>query len=479
MPTFHAEPYVYLPALTHKSALVAWGAFYFRVTDKGKWKLIDDVDLEYIHPPRKDSIGAQSAPYGPARVEVYDKAGVCVQAATTVATNHCWVTGLSPSTEYTYKVFVKGDEWARGDRWDWSAEKKALVDAGNRYTNRFETYPDPHQSAASLTFAVIGDFGVGVKRSGPDRRQQQVANALRRAVETEGVRLIITTGDNIYAGSKLLGIPIGETGREDDDWFFTYFQPYRYIINQIPVYPSIGNHDADESEDRDDRGQVEDNFYIAERLSGEEAAGRASFGPGLFYRFRYGADIEFICLDTSKEGFFRDHRLFEFPKHWTFVEAAFPPSPQNPAEAGSHVPGAPAAPPRWRIPFTHHPPFSAGPRHHNTKDMARLLPLFERSGVKVVFSGHEHNFQHSRTDGIHYFVSGGAGKVRSGAPDRFDEARTQSWSAQCHFLLAHIEHDRMAVRAIGEIAAPDGPLVEIDRRDAGGQPVAGPMTIEL
>ena len=72
MPEFHAEPYIYLPAVTHKSALVAWGAFYFRTTSSGKWKIVDDHDLKYVHPPRKDSIGAQSAPYGPARVEVYD-----------------------------------------------------------------------------------------------------------------------------------------------------------------------------------------------------------------------------------------------------------------------------------------------------------------------------------------------------------------------------------------------------------------------
>ena len=76
MPEFHAEPYIYLPAVTHKSALVAWGAFYFRITSRGKWKIVDDDDLKYVHPPRKDSIGALSAPYGPARVEVYDKAGV-------------------------------------------------------------------------------------------------------------------------------------------------------------------------------------------------------------------------------------------------------------------------------------------------------------------------------------------------------------------------------------------------------------------
>ena len=33
MPEFHAEPYIYLPAVTHKSVLVAWGAFYFRTNE--------------------------------------------------------------------------------------------------------------------------------------------------------------------------------------------------------------------------------------------------------------------------------------------------------------------------------------------------------------------------------------------------------------------------------------------------------------
>src|SRR2546423_635965 len=433
MPEFHAEPYIYLPAVTHKSALIAWGAFYFRVTSKGAWKLIDDSDLKYVHPPRKDSIGAKSAPYGPARVEVYDAAGTMVVAAKTDVANHCWTPGLTPDTDYTYRVFVKDEEWAKGDRWDWSAADKALVQTGAQYDNRFRTHPDPTVIARSLTFAAIGDFGVGVRKSHPHRRQQQIADAMRTAVDTEGVRLVLTTGDNIYAGQKLLGIPIGQTGDEDDDWFFTYFQPYRYIINRVPVYPSIGNHDAAESEEFDDRCQVEDNFYICERFAGEEGSGRASFGPGLFYRVRYGSDIEFICIDTSKESFFRGYRLFQFPKHWDFVQSAFR------REARS---------PTWRIPFAHHPPFSAGPRHHNTTEMAALVPLFARARGRVMVSGHEHNFQHSRVDAIDYFVTGAGGKFRDATPNRFQEAHTQSWSAHCHFLLARISGGRMTVRAV-------------------------------
>jgi 3',5'-cyclic AMP phosphodiesterase CpdA len=228
------------------------------------------------------------------------------------------------------------------------------------------------------------------------------------------------------------------------------------------VYPSIGNHDADESEDCDDRAQVEDNFYLRERIAGEEGAGRASFGPGLFYRIRYGSNVEFVCIDTSKEGFFKGHRLFEYPKHWRFLEQAFPAAGPRPA---------------WLIPFSHHPPFSAGPQHHNTKGMERLIPLFERSDVRVVFSGHEHNFQHSVAEGIHYFVSGAAGRRRTGVPDRFTAAHTQSWSPECHFLLARIQDQEMSVRAIGELAPPVERLTDIPRHRPDGTPVTGAVVI--
>jgi hypothetical protein len=463
MPEFHAEPYIYLPAVTHKSALVAWGAFYFRTTSRGKWKIISDHDLRYVHPPRKDSIGAKSAPYGPARVEVYDASGNLVSVAKTEAANHCWLSGLKPDREYTYKVFVKDEEWATGERWDWSASDNALVQTGARYDNRFCTNPDPTLPAGRLNFAVMGDFGVGVKKDSPTRRQQKVADAIRRAIDLHDIRLILTTGDNIYAGTRLLGIPIGGTGDEDDDWFFTYFQPYRYVINRVPVFPSIGNHDGSETEERDDRAQVEDNFYLRERLVGEEAAGRASFSPGLFYRFGYGSHIEFVCLDTSKEDFFRGRRLFEYPKHWEFIEASFP-DDQSRA--------------RWTIPFCHHPPYCAGPQHHNTKSMQRLVPLFQRSGVKVVFSGHEHNFQHSFADGIEYFVTGAAGKLRPTSPDAFEEAHTVTWATECHFLLGQIAGDKMTVRALGEIVRPDQEPTDITRFGPQGRPHVGAIEID-
>ena len=74
-----------------------------------------------------------------------------------------------------------------------------------------------------------------------------------------------------------------------------------------------------------------------------------------------------------------------------------------------------------------------------------------------MFSGHEHNFQHSQVDGIDYFVSGAAGKLRRGRPNQFEAAGTVSWSDTPHFLLVTIDGTRMTVRAIGELV--DGRLV--------------------
>jgi hypothetical protein len=260
-----------------------------------------------------------------------------------------------------------------------------------------------------------------------------------------------------------MGLLLRDAGDEDDDWFFTFYQPYRYLLNRIPVYPSIGNHDSAETEDRDDREQVLDNLFLRERMATDEATGKASLDPGLFYRVRYGADIELICLDTSKEQFFSRGRLFQHPEHRAFLEESL-----QIAEADRI---------RWRVPFCHHPPYSAGPRHHNTEDMHPLMARFREARVRVMFSGHEHNFQHSQVGGLDYFVSGAAGKLRRGRPNRFADAGTVSWSDTPHFLLVTIEGARMTVRAIGELV--DGRLADIPRRGPDDEFLAGPIHISL
>jgi hypothetical protein len=237
-------------------------------------------------------------------------------------------------------------------------------------------------------------------------------------------------GDNVYRGQP--GLVGDEGGGEDDDWYGSFYQPYRYVLARVPFYPAVGNHDTADTESSDDREQIADNFHTDVRFLPAAGEGRASVDPGLFYRFGFGADVEFVCIDTSlADGLPVDH-YFQDPKHRNWLEDALPPQ------------GSPG--PAWRIPFSHHPTYCAGPHHPNTAPMIDdLVPLFRRAGVRVVFAGHEHNFQLSRADGISYFLSGAGGKLREEPPHDFAAAHTVAWTAQAHLLHVRIDGGTMTV----------------------------------
>jgi hypothetical protein len=66
---------------------------------------------------------------------------------------------------------------------------------------------------------------------------------------------------------------------------------------------------------------------------------------------------------------------------------------------------------RWRIAVLHHPPFTCGTYSSHTAVVARWVPLFERFRVRVVLSGHDHNYQRfAPWRGVRYLVHGGGGR---------------------------------------------------------------------
>lgn len=462
MPHTHREPYLYLAGLTHDSALIAWGAFYFTVNEGEQgWELVDDEQL----PSRKESIGERSEPFGDARVRVYDATGRVVAEAATRERNHVVITGLSPNQRYRYHVLVDGEPWADGERHDWCQDpesgRELLRPSGRRYDNTFQTHPAPDQPAA-LDFVLLGDYGVGIRgNSDSARRQREVGVALERAVDQHGARLLLTAGDNIYLPRTALGHQ--GSGDEDDDWFYTFYQPYRYVINRIPVYPTVGNHDSDETEQSDDREQLEDNFFLRTRFS-EAVETRSSRAPGLYFKFCFGSDIELVSIDTSHtpSGSSHEH-YFELPAHREFLERVF--RPRAGAEQGR----------RWLIPFAHHPPYCAGPHHGNNEAMLQqLVPLFEAAGVRAMFAGHEHNFQYSLANGVHYFVSGAGAKLRPEPPGDCEAAHTLAWAAESHFLLVQIRGEEMQVTPI---ARAEGERLEPIRLNVTGDAVAVPIVV--
>lgn len=468
MAQIHREPYITVAGLTDSKALIAWGAFYFEVgSSNSRFKLIEDKNLKNVNPPRKSSIGESSEPYGNAKVEYWEKTDPSNKKEITVdlskKVNHVWIEDLKPNTKYQYRVFVGGTPWAEHKRHDWVDKPNQGMMLGNReYENEFTTYPRIDEATPDFAFAVIGDYGRGIKDPDDDNKQKEIAVALEKVVRQKDVRFVITTGDNIY-GHGFFGR--SDTGNEDSDWFFSHYQPYRYILNQIPFYPSCGNHDTDETEKSDDYIQLLDNFYISQRFFSSRDEGEAVKDKGLFFHFQFGKDVEFVSVDSSKHD--GGDRAFSKDVNKSFIRNVFPAITDRPTA--------------WRIPFFHHPPYVDGPSKSfdKYKDIRQqLVPLFEKAGVRLVFNGHEHNGQISLVNKIYYVLTGAAGELRDGKLKGQEEAHNIAWLPKHHFLLVEYKSGKMHITPYGEKNGEAVVLAE-DIRRPNKEKFPIPLTIEL
>ncbi len=65
---------------------------------------------------------------------------------------------------------------------------------------------------------------------------------------------------------------------------------------------------------------------------------------------------------------------------------------------------------RWKLALFHHPAFTCGAYRSHPDVVRRWVPLFERHGVRLVLSGHDHNYQRfAPRRGVRYVVHGGGG----------------------------------------------------------------------
>ncbi len=172
-----------------------------------------------------------------------------------------------------------------------------------------------------------------------------------------------------------------------------------------------------------------------------------------------------MCIDTSLARSLPTEHFFEDPRHWDFLGEALS-APRDGA-------------PRWRIPFSHHPAYCAGPGHANTEAMIdHLVPLFERAGVRAAFAGHEHNSQVAQQGGITYVVNGAGGQLREETPAGFAAAGTVAWTAQAHLLLAEIDGPTLTVTPVAALG-PDGALEAATSRAPDGSLVEVPFLVSL
>jgi tartrate-resistant acid phosphatase type 5 len=380
--------------------------FYTYVDDLGP----DYVELAWGTADGVNTIGRSAPSRGDATIHIAGR-------TLTTRSNQIVVADLLPDHDYAYTVSLGTQTIGQGEVHTWAAKTQKLV------------------------FFVIGDFGTG------QAPQYKIARVMwdefqRRAKTDNPVRFILSVGDNIYGNLASFLIGVGHTGADDSDWADKFFEPYQPLIARVPFFPTLGNHDGNETEKRADLPAILDNFPFPQNK------------PARYYKFSYGGLAEFFGLDSTKNtesGSPRPAYLENGEEfHWMQSEFAKP-----------H--------PLWVIPYFHHPPFTAGPLHASSYgQLKHWVDLFAASGVKVVFNGHEHNFQvseaNAETRGIHFIISGAGGELRTGdVRKKMRHSNIVAWAQENHFLVVEIEGKTMRVTPLSfepmTIVSSDGSAV--------------------
>ena len=271
--------------------------------------------------------------------------------------------------------------------------------AGARKTASFRTAPEGPGSG--FTFAVVGDSGTG------STAQRAVAGLL----EHMGPDLILHTGDVVY--------PKGD----DADYDPKFFAPYRRIIEGVPVFPSLGNHDVETK----NGAPYLQNFRLPR--NNPENTGR-------YYSFDWG-NAHFVSLDSE---LYYDDEGGDPERQKAWLERDLRETRQP-----------------WKFVFFHRPLYSSSEHGSDLLVREDLEPILAHYGVDVVFNGHDHDYERTvQVRGVTYVVTGGGGK------DLY-EAGESEWTASSrskhHAVCVRVDGDRLRLEAV----EPNG--VVLDRLD--------------
>ena len=259
------------------------------------------------------------------------------------------LTGLKPATKYFYSVGNDKKESFKGKDF-WFKISPKIISGKNE----------------SVRFWVTGDQGY------PNKIQTQVRDAMfswvkqnpRTDKNTPALDFWLTTGDNAYRSGS------------NEQFQAGFFEPYKTILRNTPVWPVYGNHDA--------RRWV---FFDLFTFPVKAESGGVASGTEHYYSFDY-ANIHFVMLDTQES----DHDVDGDMLSWLKKDL------QETKQ-------------QWLIAAFHHPPYTKGSHDSDSKRDSRgrlitvrenILPVLEQAGVDLVLSGHSHMYERSELINCHY-----------------------------------------------------------------------------
>ncbi len=198
-------------------------------------------------------------------------------------------------------------------------------------------------------------------------------------------------------------------GKREGDVEKDFFRVEGPLLRSVPICPVLGNHDGNGSRFAE--------LFVRPRGAGEET----------YYLVRRGP-LALIALDTNES-----------------VAAG---SPQGlwlarTLESLAEDPGV-----VFRVVAMHWGPFDSGSGHgSNLEARDALVPLFERHGVDLVFSGHDHVFERGTVHGVRYVMTGGGGGGRRKPHEVLGESWTEAASSAPHHGLLEIDERELRFTA--------------------------------
>jgi 3',5'-cyclic AMP phosphodiesterase CpdA len=211
--------------------------------------------------------------------------------------------------------------------------------------------------------------------------------AMTRLADDRPFDVLLLLGDNVYPRGNPKDIPA------------RVFKPFAGVLDRgTELLVIVGNHDK-----RHSHAQLQ------------------AFGmPGHWWSAVRG-DVLIVGLDSN---------LGADPEQLAFLDKTLAESTQ-----------------RWKIVALHHPPYSAGYQGSSIGIRDAYVPIFERHGVQLVLSGHEHDYQRSRViNGITYVITGAASGTRRTGEADFTAA--SFWGHSC--VEVGVYPDRLVGRALNQ-----------------------------
>jgi len=258
------------------------------------------------------------------------------------------LTQLKPATKYFYSVGSEAEEEFKGKEF-WFKTAPIKNDVPVRFwVTGDQGYPNPVQNG-------VRDAMLGWLKQNP------------RSATNSPLDFWVTTGDNAYRSGS------------NEQFQKGFFEPYRMILRNTPVWPAYGNHDA--------RRWV---FFDIFTFPTKAESGGIASGSEHYYSFDY-ANIHFVMLDTQDS----DHDVDGDMLNWLKKDLQ-------------------ASKQQWLFVAFHHPPYTKGSHNSDSKRDSRgrlitvrenILPVLEQYGADVVLSGHSHMYERSELISCHYGYS--------------------------------------------------------------------------